>query len=41
MKVVEVTRLPGAVQGTLSTTIEIDGNDKPAAVVESIVRYIA
>ena len=41
VKVVEVTRLPGAVQGTLSTTIEIDGIDKPAAVVESIVRYIA
>jgi acyl dehydratase len=41
VKVVEVTRLAGAVQGTLSTTIEVDGSDKPAAVVESVVRYIA
>jgi acyl dehydratase len=41
VKVIEVTRLDGAVQGTLSTTIEADGIDKPAAVVESIVRYIA
>ena len=39
-KVAEVTRLPGAVQGTLHTTIEIDGSEKPAAVVESIVRYV-
>ncbi len=41
VKVVEVTRLAGAVQGTLSTTIEVGGSDKPAAVVESVVRYIA
>ncbi|NMO01439.1 MaoC family dehydratase [Gordonia sp. TBRC 11910] len=40
-QIVEVTRLGGAVQGTLSTTIEVDGSDKPAAVVESIVRYVA
>ncbi|MDD4866647.1 MAG: MaoC family dehydratase [Mycobacterium sp.] len=30
----------GAVQATLSTTIEIDGAPKPACVAESIVRYI-
>jgi acyl dehydratase len=30
----------GAVQATVTTTIEIEGADKPAAVVESIVRYI-
>ena len=39
-KVAEVTQLPGAVHGTLHTTIEIDGSEKPAAVVESIVRYV-
>jgi acyl dehydratase len=36
----EVTSLPGAVQAVFETTFEIDGVDKPAAVVESIVRYI-
>jgi acyl dehydratase len=35
-----VTRLEGAVQATLATTVEIDGSDKPAAVAESIVRFI-
>jgi acyl dehydratase len=39
-RIVETTRLNTAVQGTLSTTIELEGSDKPAAVVESIVRYI-
>ena len=29
------------VQGTSATTIEVDGGDKPAAVVEPVVRYIA
>lgn len=38
--VVDVVPLAGAVQATLSTTIEIEGVDKPAAVVESIVRYV-
>jgi len=37
----DVTRLDGAVQATLTTTIEIEGSDRPAAVVESIVRYVA
>jgi acyl dehydratase len=30
----------GAVQVTVETTVEIDGSDKPAAVVESIARFI-
>jgi acyl dehydratase len=38
--IAEVTRLDSAVQATLATTIEIDGVDKPAAVIESIVRYV-
>ncbi len=36
----EVTPLDAAVQIKLSTTIEIEGGNKPACVVESIVRYI-
>lgn len=39
--IVEVTEVTGGVQGTLSTTIEVEGTEKPAAVVESIVRYVA
>jgi acyl dehydratase len=35
-----VTQLEGAVQATLTTTVEIEGSDKPAAVAESIVRFI-
>lgn len=31
----------GAVQATLSTTVEIEGASKPACVAESIVRYIS
>jgi acyl dehydratase len=36
-----VNQLGGAVQATTTITVEIEGTDKPAAVVESIVRYIA
>jgi acyl dehydratase len=35
-----VNQLDGAVQATTTITVEIDGSDKPAAVVESIVRYL-
>jgi len=31
----------GAVQATVSTTVEIEGSAKPACVAESIVRYIS
>lgn len=37
----EVTPLEGAVQVTFATTFEIEGVDKPAAVVESIARFFA
>lgn len=40
-KVTAVTELGGGVQATLTTTIEVEGSDKPAAVVESIIRYLA
>lgn len=35
-----VAQLDNAVQATLSTTVEIEGADKPAAVAESIVRFL-
>jgi acyl dehydratase len=40
-KLTSVTGLTGGAQAVLTTTIEVDGSDKPAAVVESIVRYLA
>jgi acyl dehydratase len=36
-----VTEVAGGLQATLTTTIEVEGSDKPAAVIESIVRYVA
>lgn len=36
-----VTEVNGGLQATLTTTIDVDGSDKPAAVVESVVRYLA
>ncbi|MEZ0341244.1 MaoC family dehydratase [Mycobacterium sp. pV006] len=35
-----VAQLDNAVQATLTTTVEIEGSEKPAAVAESIVRFI-
>lgn len=39
-EITAVAQLDGAVQATLATTVEIEGSDKPAAVAESIVRFI-
>jgi acyl dehydratase len=39
-EVAKVDQLDGAVRATLTTTVEIDGSDKPAAVAESIARFI-
>jgi acyl dehydratase len=36
----KIDQLDGAVQATMTVTVEIEGSDKPAAVVESIVRFI-
>ncbi|MFL0294931.1 MaoC family dehydratase [Mycobacterium sp. SMC-18] len=36
----KVDELDGAVQATMTVTVEIEGSDKPAAVAESIVRII-
>ena len=40
-EIAKVVRLDAAVQATLVTTVEVQGSDKPAAVVESIVRYVS
>jgi acyl dehydratase len=37
----KVDQLDGAVQATMTVIVEIEGRDKPAAVVESIARFIA
>jgi acyl dehydratase len=39
-EIAKVEQLDGAVQATLTTTVEIEGSDKPAAVAESIARFI-
>ncbi len=36
----DVAKLEGAVQATMTVTVEIDGSEKPAAVAESIIRFI-
>jgi len=40
-EVTSVTQLEGAAQSTMTVTVEMEGSDKPAAVAESIIRYIA
>jgi acyl dehydratase len=40
-EITTVNQLSGAVQATTTITIEIEDSEKPAAVVEAIVRYIA
>lgn len=39
--IADVAQLAGAVQSTMTVTVEIEGSDKPAAVAESIVRFLA
>lgn len=40
-KITGIVELGGGVQATLTTTIEVEESDKPAAAIESIVRYLA
>lgn len=40
-EVTAINQLESAVQATTTITVEIEGSDKPAAVAESIIRYIA
>jgi acyl dehydratase len=39
-EIATVQQLDGAVQATIVTTIEVEEAQKPAAVIESIVRYV-
>ncbi len=39
-RVLTVTPLEGAIQAVVKTTFEIEGSEKPTAVVQSVVRYI-
>lgn len=39
-EIADVAMLDGAVQVTLVTTVEVERAQKPAAVVESIIRYV-
>lgn len=39
-EIANVQKLEGAVQATMVTTIEVEGSQKPAAVIESIIRYV-
>lgn len=38
--IADVATLNGAVQATMTVTVEIEGSDKPAAVAESIIRFM-
>jgi acyl dehydratase len=40
-EIVDVKEVPGGVQATIRVTIERDGGDKPAAVVDAIARYLS
>jgi acyl dehydratase len=39
-KIAAVEDVPGGVQMTTVVTIEVEGNEKPACVVESLSRYL-
>jgi len=40
-RIASVTPLDGAAQAVFESTMEIEGSDKPAAAVSSIIRYVA
>jgi acyl dehydratase len=39
-EITKVDQVQGGVQATVTYTVEIEGSEKPAAVVESIVRFL-
>jgi acyl dehydratase len=39
-EIVSVTEVPGGVQAVVRITIELEGSDKPAAVVDTVSRYL-
>ncbi len=40
-EITAVEDIPGGVQTTIVITIEVEGQDKPACVIESISRWLA
>ena len=40
-ELVAVDEVPGGVQTTMVITIEVEGSDKPACVIQSLSRYLA
>ena len=40
-EILDAKEVPGGVQATIRITIEREGGDKPAAIVDSISRYLA
>lgn len=40
-EIVEVEDIPGGVQAIIRITVELEGSDKPACVVENVTRYMA
>ena len=40
-EITAVEEIPGGVQTTIAITIEVEGQDKPACVIESISRWLA
>jgi acyl dehydratase len=40
-EIVEATEVPGGVQVVVRLTVEIEGETKPAAVIDSVSRYLA
>jgi acyl dehydratase len=37
----DVKEIPGGAQATITVTVEIDGDDKPACVVDTVSRFLA
>ncbi len=40
-EIVDAKEVPGGVQATVRVTIEREGGDKPAAIVDTVSRYLA
>src|SRR5689334_8461948 len=40
-EIIDAKEVPGGVQATVRITIERDGSDKPAAIVDAIARYLS
>jgi hypothetical protein len=36
----DVKEIPGGAQATITVTVEVDGGDKPACVVDTVSRFL-